>query len=92
MYVNEFEFDFQKEPDESMAYHNRILTRARRARQRATIDALQINAMNNGVLPHNIEGEINAAGEDIVELDNNDYRMMNWTEDPGERARRIYEW
>ena len=92
VYVNEFEFDFEKEPDESMAYHNQILTRARRARQRATIDALQINAMNNGVLPHNIEGEINAAGEDIVELDNNDYRMMNWTEDPGERARRIYEW
>jgi len=42
--------------------------------------------MNNDVLPHNIEGEINAAREDIVELDSNDYRNMNWNEDPGERA------
>ena len=67
-YVNEFPFDYEKETDKSMVYHCGVLTRARRTHQRAIIDALQINVINDGVVPRNIEGEIDAAGGGIVEL------------------------
>ena len=40
-YVNKIPFNFEIEPDESMAYHNRVLTRTIRAPQRAIISALK---------------------------------------------------
>jgi len=91
-------FDFEREPEESQLYTNRVLSRSRRARKRALMEAIERNLQrneNNGEdneLPQNIDAAIRAAGEDIGEIGQDDFRKMDWKNDPGERGRRIYEW
>ena len=41
--VNSIQFDFEEEPDPSNLYRNRVLARARRARQRAIICEIEKN-------------------------------------------------
>ena len=50
------------------------------------------NNEDENEVPQNIEGELNHVDQVIINMDNNDYRVMNWKNDPGERSRRIYEW
>ena len=52
---------------------------------------LHTNEDGNEV-PNNIEEELNYVDQIMIEMDNNDYRVMDWKNDPGERSRRIYEW
>ena len=90
--VNSIQFDFEEEPDPSNLYRNRVLARARRARQRAIICEIERIAGDgndvNNQLPDDIEGELREGGN----IDRVDITAKNWKDDPGERARRIYEW
>ena len=43
-------------------------------------------------VPQNIEAELNYVDQVMIDMDDNDFRVMDWKNDPGERSRRIYEW
>ena len=40
----------------------------------------------------NIEEELRNIDVIMHDLDNTDFRVMNWKNDPGEQSRRIFEW
>ena len=39
-----------------------------------------------------MEAEIRHVDEVILEIGDDDFRVMDWNRDPGERSRRIHEW
>ena len=93
-----YDFDFESIDGEGEKYTKRVLTRARRVRKRAIMCEVERrmhrgenNEDVNGI-PLNIEEEINIVDLVINEIGANDYRVIEWKNDPGERSRRIYEW
>ena len=77
-------------------YKKKVLTRSRRARKGAIIfeikRCIHNNKLNEGrnVIPINIEEEINIVDHVINEIGDNDYKVIEWENDPGEHSRRIY--
>ena len=45
----------------------------------------------NDEIPANIEEEINIVDQVINDIGTNDYRVMDWKNNPGEHSRRVYE-
>ena len=70
-----YEFDFDTEDEESIKYKN---SRARRAKKRAIMFEVERHLhTNEDEVPHNIEEELNYVDQIMIEMDNNDYRVMD---------------
>eukprot|EP00979_Chaetoceros_neogracilis_P000122 scaffold30_cov133-Chaetoceros_neogracile.AAC.3 len=96
--VTNFEYDFEEEDPDGTKDTNSILSRARRARKRAILKEIEERIGRNEVngegneIPADIEAEIRHVYEVIREIGDDDFRVMDWNRDPGERSRRIHEW
>ena len=50
-----------------------------------------VDGMDGDVVYTNIEAAVRAAGENNDNIYDEDFRIMDWKQDPGERARRIWD-
>ena len=51
-----------------------------------------VDVAEDGMMVSDIEEAVNAASEEVGEIDETDYRRTHWKIDVGEGARRVYEW
>ena len=92
-----YKFDFKSIDIRGEKYTKRVLTRARRVREGAIMYEVERRTHNGknqddvNVIPINMEEEINIVDQVINEIGDNDYRVIEWENNPGERLRRIYE-
>ena len=104
----QYNFEGEDAVKEEERYVERTKMKLRRSRQRATLinidNALrqQQNAdadlggddgAEDGAMVNDIEQALDDAAEEVEgEIDEGNFRRMNWKKDVGERARRVYEW
>ena len=96
--VSTNDFDFDARDVGGKKYNDRVITRARRARKRAIVLEVAMQAHENefnhgdNVIPINIEEKIAHVDNVMNLLNDTDFRVMEWKNDPGERSRRLYAW